>query len=368
MSNSNLEPEAPKILKQIKWLKLYGYQHKKIVLLAAVFILLISLLKVKLPEMYKQYINNNSDGLKTSETQKNIQPSDLSKSKPQNGKLSTTKETKNEGVILPIRQKESNKEIVRDYDKQKSIPNHNNSIYSQKESSAKLIDYKSETTIINNLPINKRIAIIQEPKQRYKYSCPDFNPDAVAHFTWLSKCKVNKFESLGSIDDIPYYFGLYNFIDHQDGYLNQGIIIFEGNSTSNYIKPLIFKVHLDIYPKIRYLGYSEPRIFSTDVGTVLVLSCALGGGSAIAYDNDYFFWNGSNWIELDSKKWESELKRKLPKGLSTWNALIIDLNDLTVTSDLWAEKDAHCCPTGGKVRVYLSIKQNRFTIDKLNFF
>ena len=365
MNNANLEPEAPKMLKHIKWLILYGCDHWKIVLIAVAFIFFIFLFD----EIYKQFINDNSDGPKISETQRSIQPSDSAKSRPQNGKPSMTKEPEDEGIIPPTRQKVSSKEIVRDYDKQKSIPKYGNSIDKQNDSANKLIDYESESNIINNLPIDKKITIARAPKQKYRYSCPDFHPDAVDHFIWLSECEINKFGSLGSIDDRVFYFGLYNFFYQQSGYLNQGVVIFEGNATNDYIKPFIFKVHLDISPQIPSLGYSEPRIFNTEFGKVLVLSCALGGGSGgIAYDNDYFFWNGSNWIELDSKEWESEFEKKLPKGLSTSGQLIIDLNDLTVTSDLWTAKDAHCCPTGGKVKVHLSIKQNRFTIDKLICF
>jgi len=344
----------------------YEYPKKYwwVVLVAVPIIIAIIQL---IPSLHKQFSNDNSDGPKISETQRSIQPSDSAKSRPQNGKPSMTKEPEDEGIIPPTRQKVSSKEIVRDYDKQKSIPKYSNSIDKQNDSSNKLIDYESETNIINNLPIDKKITIARAPKQKYRYSCPDFHPDAVDHFIWLSECEINKFGSLGSIDDRVFYFGLYNFFYQQSGYLNQGVVIFEGNATNYYIKPFIFKVHLDISPQIPSLGYSEPRIFNTEFGKVLVLSCALGGVSAIAYDNNYFFWNGSNWIELDSKKWESEFERKLPKGLSTWYQLIIDLNDLTVTSDLWTEKDAHCCPTGGKVKVYLSIKQNRFAIDKLKF-
>lgn len=294
--------------------------------------------------------------------------SGTAKSRPQNARPLMTKEPKDEGKTPPTRQKTSNKDIVRgDYDKQQDIPKYRKSKDKQNDSVNMSIDYESETNIINNLSIDKKITIARAPKQKYRYSCPDFHPDAVGHFTWLSKCEINKFGSLGTIGNRAFYFGLYKFICQQSDYLNQGVVIFEGDTTNDYIKPFIFKVHLDIFPQVLTLGYSEPRIFNTEFGKVLALSCALGGGSAPSYDNNYFFWNGSNWIELNSKKWESELERKLPKGLSTVDQLIIDLNDLTVTSDLWTAKDAHCCPTGGKIKVYLSIKQNMFAIDKLKF-
>ncbi len=292
--------------------------------------------------------------------------SGTAKSRPQNARPLMTKELKDEGKTPPKRQKTSNKDIVRgDYDKQQDIPKYRKSKDKQNDSVKMSIDYEAETNIFNNLPIDKKITSARAPKQKYRYSCPDFHPDALGHFIWLSKCEINKFGSLGTIDNRAFYFGLYKFFNQQSGYLNQGVVIFEGDTANDYIKPFIFKAHLDISPQIHSLGYSEPRIFDTEFGKVLVLSCELGGRSYTAYDNNYFFWNGFNWIDLDSKKWESELKRKLPKGLSISGQLIIDLNDLTVTAALWTEKDARCCPTGGKVKVYLSIKQNRLVINKL---
>jgi hypothetical protein len=224
----------------------------------------------------------------------------------------------------------------------------------------------SESNTINNLPLDKKIILTKRPKETYMYKCPDFQPDALDHFGWLSDCEINKFGSLGSINDRAFYFGLYTFSRQEVDYLSQGVIVFEGKITDMYIKPCIFKVHLDIFPKAAILGYSEPRIFDTKFGKILVLSCALGGGSSIAYDNNYYLWENSNWVEIDSKKWELELKGKLPKGLSIWDQPEIDFNDLTIASNLWTEKDPHCCPTGGKVKIYLSIKENRFEIDKVN--
>lgn len=326
MNDADLKPEAPKILKNIKWLRLHGRQYWKIVLIAVIFIFFIFFCKI----IFEQFINDSSNSPKISKIQRSIQSSHAAKPRPENGKPPITKRPEN--------------------------------------SSNNLIDYESETYIFNTLPIDKKIIIDQASKQKYKYSCPDFHPDAAGHFVWLSECEINKFGSIGSLDDRLFYFGLYNFFPQKNDYLNQGVAIFEGNATNDFIKPFIFKVHLDISPQIPSFGYSEPRIFNTEFGKVLALSCALVGGSGgIAYDNDYFFWNGSNWIELDSKKWESDLEKKLPKGLSTLNQLIIDLNDLTVTSELWTAKDAHATPTGGIVKVHLSIKQNRFIIGKLKF-
>lgn len=255
--------------------------------------------------------------------------------------------------------------FLKDYRKPTTIPKEE-STQSSKEIQKDSPNKESESKIINDLPLDKKIIVSKEPKETYMYKCPDFQPDALDHFSWLRECKINKFGSIGSINDRAFYFGLYTFSRQEVDYLNQGVIVFERKITDIHIKPCIFKVHLDIFPQVAILGYSEPRIFDTKFGNILVLSCALGGVSGIAYANNYYLWKNSNWAEIDSKKWELELEQKLPKGLSTMNQLEIDFGNLTVVSDLWTENDAHCCPTGGKVKIYLSIKENRFEIDKMN--
>jgi hypothetical protein len=58
----------------------------------------------------------------------------------------------------------------------------------------------------------------------------------------------------------------------------------------------------------------------------------------------------------------------LLKGLTIYNDEPIDLNNLVYTSYLWKLRvDPHCCPTGGRVKVYLKIQQYRFVIDSLTF-
>ena len=118
MNNANLEPEAPKILKNIKWLSLYGRNHLNIILIAVIFIPFIFFCTI----IFKQFINNNSDRPQISETQRSKQPSDTAKARPQNGKPSMTKGIEDEGIIPTTRQKASIKRIVPDYDKQKNIP------------------------------------------------------------------------------------------------------------------------------------------------------------------------------------------------------------------------------------------------------
>jgi hypothetical protein len=183
----------------------------------------------------------------------------------------------------------------------------------------------------------------------------------------LKKCSLTKFGVLGSLKGKNFYFGLYNFSEHPS-YPNEGIIVFEGysdNLTEDYIKPVIFHAQMDIMKEMSGSGYSEPRIFGTKYGPILEISCVLWGGSAVAYDFKYFLWSGSRWVLLDNESWMAELSTKLPKGLSTLNYEPIDLNNLVYVSYLWREGDAHCCPTGGRVRVNLKIHQYRFTIDRV---
>jgi hypothetical protein len=226
----------------------------------------------------------------------------------------------------------------------------------------------SSIEIFYALPLNQLIDFDKKTKDFYRFECPDFNSNAREQFSWLKECVLLKFGALGSFNGKNFYFGTYNF-SKDFNYINEGIIVFEGWNNSDFIEPVIFRVHLDILPKSPMLGYSEPRIFNTKYGPILNVSCALGGGSAIAYDFQYFLWNGSKWILLDNQSWMDQLVDKLLlKGLTIYNDEPIDLNNLVYTSYLWKLRvDPHCCPTGGRVKVYLKIQQYRFVIDSLTF-
>ena len=358
MNKGTLEPEAPKVIRNIKWLILHGRENWIYVLIAAVIIILSI--------FYTIYFNINPVNSKTSIAQKNKQTSGSISPQPRKAKPPNKKAPEDKGTSQSIRVN-SKKETSKDNNKQKDIPKHSSLTGKQDERATKYLDFVSDTKIFNSLPIDKKISFNREARNEKELfnNCPDFHSDTIEHFPWLNDCEINQSGPFGSIGDKEFYFALYNFFNQGGDYLNLGIGIFEG-ANNDYKKPFIFKVHLDISPQISNLGYSEPRIFHTKFGKVLALSCGVHAGSGgISYDHDYFFWNNSDWIALDSEKWKAELKRKLPKGLSIWNQMTIDLNNLTVDSRLWTEKDAHCCPTGGVVKVSLSIKQNRFVIDKL---
>ena len=216
-----------------------GYPKKYwwlVLVLAPIIVALIP----QIPSCLKEYSNIPSSCSRNSGNQKETRLSDAAESQMQDKKLTT---------IAKGESTQSLKEI------QKDNPNK-----------------ESESNIINNLPLDKKIIVSKKPKETYMYQCPDFQPDALDHFGWLRDCEINKFGSLGSINDRAFYFGLYSFSRQEVHYLNQGVIVFEENITDKHINPCIFKVHLDIFPQVATLGYSEPRIFDTKFGKILILS------------------------------------------------------------------------------------------------
>lgn len=77
---------------------------------------------------------------------------------------------------------------------------------------------------------------------------------------------------------------------------------------------------------------------------------------------------GGRWVEIDMGSWQDSLGTRLPKGLGAWHGVAYYLmgESMGAETDLWADSDANCCPTGGRANLGFSIAGDRLKLDTVS--
>lgn len=89
-------------------------------------------------------------------------------------------------------------------------------------------------------------------------------------------------------------------------------------------------------------------------------------GTGAMQDDGLLAWTGGSVHEIDTHSYESELKSRLPKGLFINKGLYPDYAKMALSTDVWKSDDPNCCPSGGKVRAALDIKDDRVVLKSFN--
>ena len=74
---------------------------------------------------------------------------------------------------------------------------------------------------------------------------------------------------------------------------------------------------------------------------------------------------GDRWVEIELESWRDDLDKRLPKGLGAWHGVAYDFGGMGADTELWRDKDANCCATGGRATIGFRIEGSALKLDTL---
>jgi hypothetical protein len=107
-----------------------------------------------------------------------------------------------------------------------------------------------------------------------------------------------------------------------------------------------------IYDKSLYLG-GKPTLHATKYGPVIRMPFDVPGTGNMNRDV-VLHWTGTEWQQIDTVTWRSELQ--LPRCYGVWKGRRLNLDSWQLTIPVWAEGDANCCPTGGEIHASFELR------------
>ncbi len=141
---------------------------------------------------------------------------------------------------------------------------------------------------------------------------------------------------------------------HQDNLRTAAGVVVLSVLPGGQFQPVVWDAAEDAY-------FGEPRLVATPAGRLLDLNGSLDGTGNLSVESLYQFTDGA-WHEVDLTAWPKALSARLPKGLAIWKGVYPDWKTMTAASDLWRDRDANCCPSGGSVHVTLALADGRITL------
>jgi hypothetical protein len=107
----------------------------------------------------------------------------------------------------------------------------------------------------------------------------------------------------------------------------------------------------------------EPAYF-VQVGPETILSTTDPvSGNGVWREEAYWTFDKDGPIELRVNDKIDEIQKELlPKGLVVMNGSAFNVGSLTYDSPVWGPDDAHCCPSGGNIRIEFALKDHRLTV------
>ncbi len=179
--------------------------------------------------------------------------------------------------------------------------------------------------------------------------------------TQVSHCRMTGNGAFGNIGSESFHYALYCLDDApaESGRCEMGgIALFTRDAPGKRIT----RWHLSSDDSGNI--FTAPRIISTAHGLLLDMPVGIPGtGNFNA--SKLFLRQGSRWVPIDNTSWEKDLARRLPAGLAVWKGIWPDLRKMEAISSLYREKDGNCCPTGGSVKIKLSLKGQRLSLDSV---
>lgn len=212
----------------------------------------------------------------------------------------------------------------------------------------------------------------QFPLEIIRRECIDF---AEVKRDELRDCRISEFGEVGTVGKQTYYYAIYclvpNYSVQKDDcggdsfnaryYRERGLAVFVRDPSSENARLLFERVSGDIglfvYPE-------KPEIVQNAAGTILYLPISLDGtghGNA----SEYYLWAAKGWQRIESETWLTDLRRRIPSHLEIWKGVWPDLHTMRAEVGLYRKGDPHCCPSGGKAQVRLSIKRGKIVITSL---
>ena len=188
----------------------------------------------------------------------------------------------------------------------------------------------------------------------------------------LRDCAVSQFGEFAAFDGRTYYYAIYCLIPNDadksacndktrtaENFRARGLAIFTRDRASDTATLLLERASRDLGI---YVFPQKPAIVDSSLGAVLYVPMTVDGtGSGNA--SEYYAWDSGEWKPIEAETWLGDLQRRLPQGLEIRKGVWPDLRTMSAETGLYRPGDANCCPSGGVVRVRLSILSRRFVID-----
>jgi hypothetical protein len=222
------------------------------------------------------------------------------------------------------------------------------------------------------------------PKTDY----PIIQPDSV--FSWTSvrseclpatesepaeRCTVKKLSDLGRINDINFYYVLYEWLDKEEvaalrkldrpiqyPRTNTAVILFYSSTTSPNMLHPFYADRTDF----NVGWFEEPRMLRTRTDTFLQIPHRGQRTSDVELDT-LLRWDDSKWHLVDTQSWVDDLQSRVPEECSVQTDTLIDFESMKATNYLWRTSDANCCPSCGRFTANLAIDEDRLVITNLKY-
>lgn len=173
--------------------------------------------------------------------------------------------------------------------------------------------------------------------------------DAIA-----ARCKQNNgcsFSWLGRAGNGELHYVVRSRLGNDTGY---GVITLFELREPELLRPLVEAT----YDKSLFLG-GTPTLHSTTYGPMIAVPFDVPGTGNMNRDL-VLHWTGTQWQQIDAGKWISDLQ--LPPCYGIWKGRRLDLDTWQVTSAVWADGDANCCPTGGEIHATLELRDRAIRV------
>jgi hypothetical protein len=92
------------------------------------------------------------------------------------------------------------------------------------------------------------------------------------------------------------------------------------------------------------------------------------GGNGNEYDEHYWTFDKDGPIDLCvTEEIRESLEKLLPHGSHIMNGGGFDVRNLAYVTPVWGPHDAHCCPTGGTIRIKFVLQEHRLSVLNQSF-
>lgn len=111
---------------------------------------------------------------------------------------------------------------------------------------------------------------------------------------------------------------------------------------------------------------AEPVYVMGDKGEFLLIPVTSRGSGAANEDVAFRRIPAEDrWQDMDVSRWQSEVDRRMPRGLTAKRSYHLDLANLRATTTASRPQDPNCCPTGGIVTVELALRGDQLIVDRV---
>ncbi len=190
----------------------------------------------------------------------------------------------------------------------------------------------------------------------------------------VRECKISESGEVGTVGDETLSYQLFCLMPNQreaqapasacgDGsfearHHRQRAMTLIGSSTKSPAPRTIFE---RIDNELGTRNFSKPKLLNLNGKQILVLPIQVDGTGA-GNASEYYVREKRDWALIESKSWENEVQKLIPKGLQIRKGLWPDLETMTAETGLFRMNDANCCPTGGTAQIKLMLRANRFAV------